>query len=805
MAPRRSTRLATSRVVAPKPAPKPLPKKPKKKRSVASKAKTGTKKRRTGLSNAINPIAALGVVDPESKINGTIQTLDNEPCDVMLVLVDPQKHMDKFFILQLIESIQGSQIVYTRWGRTGTSGQALEQSFDEYDDAVKCFEDKFAEKSGLGWTNRSHPTVGTKYRFIQQNFAEKQGGYTSATWQYWVDDGVDGKTISWYDYDPAGSVKVEQLFHENSINSRLTNRLVESGIFTYDVDLSAMTQTNVKHSNKTSRRIRRCPEGVKLEDGIPQTISSLAIPASPVKSAAIVTPSSTPIKGASGHPSPVTSSSSSTSPPVDSDIDKFHFASPSSDFAVVKDEEHDEWCDVVLNQCNITGGSNNNKYYRLQLLEKSSTGNFYTWFKWGRVGDAPTHNAQDLKGPFSTIEAALKVFTKKYKDKTANKWGDENYVAKAKKYARIQIDHKVGIKQELKSGNVKTEDIEYLPSKLHPKTKELVEVLFSSNTRDEALAAFDLDLKRLPLGVPSQQQIQAGLSILNDIEEKLNGEVVVTGSYPALSSAFYTAIPHSFKRNQRPPVINDQNSLQKRFDMCNILLDIYSQNETLRDIEKKRPVKQVSYPADSHYDSLQAKLDFVDHNLAEWKTIEKYFNTTKNSGRLINAWRVDRNGESQRFNKFDSLDNRRLLWHGTNIAVAAPILTSGLRIMSHSGGRVGSGIYLASMQQKSAQYTCGSSKFACMFLCEGALGKSHVIEHDDWTIKKPPTGYDSVLATGQIAPKTWKNIKVDKKNVSVPQSGAVDQSKNSQFHHDEFLVYDEAQVRIRYILTVKLH
>jgi poly [ADP-ribose] polymerase 2/3/4 len=75
---------------------------------------------------------------------------------------------------------------------------------------------------------------------------------------------------------------------------------------------------------------------------------------------------------------------------------------------------------------------------------------------------------------------------------------------------------------------------------------------------------------------------------------------------------------------------------------------------------------------------------------------------------------VDRHGEHARFAKFDHLlENRCLLWHGTNIAVVAPILTNGLRIMPHSGGRVGAGIYLACLQEKSAQYTCGyGAKFA---------------------------------------------------------------------------------------------
>jgi len=444
------------------------------------------------------------------------------------------------------------------------------------------------------------------------------------------------------------------------------------------------------------------------------------------------------------------------------------------------------------------------------VAQRASTLFYYTWFKWGRVGDAPTKGAQDLQGPFG-FDEAQKVFSKKYKDKTGNKWGESNFVPKKKKYTRIQIDHEVKVKPEFttSAGSSARDVVQYLPSKLHPKTKELVEVLFSSNTRDEALTAFDLDLKRLPLGVPSRQQIQAGVSILADIEKKLRGDQAVTDSYDELSSRFYTTIPHSFQRNHRPPVISSQVSLQERFNMCNILLDMYDQNETIREIEeRKRPVaavKQVPCPADEHYESLNAKLDYVDHSLEEWETIQTYFDATKQSGCLLDAWRVDRDGEGGHFSKFDGLDNRRLLWHGTNLAVVAPILTSGLRIMPHSGGRVGAGIYLASMQQKSAQYTHGGSKFACMFLCEGALGKTHVIEHDDWTIKEPPQGYDSVLAIGQIAPKIWKNIEVDEKSVSVPQSGPVKQNQRSSFYHDEFLVYDEAQVRLRYVLTVKLY
>lgn len=33
---------------------------------------------------------------------------------------------------------------------------------------------------------------------------------------------------------------------------------------------------------------------------------------------------------------------------------------------------------------------------------------------------------------------------------------------------------------------------------------------------------------------------------------------------------------------------------------------------------------------------------------------------------LYNVWTVDREGEGQRFKAFNKMDNRKLLWHGTN-------------------------------------------------------------------------------------------------------------------------------------------
>ena len=96
---------------------------------------------------------------------------------------------------------------------------------------------------------------------------------------------------------------------------------------------------------------------------------------------------------------------------------------------------------------------------------------------------------------------------------------------------------------------------------------------------------------------------------------------------------------------------------------------------------------------------------------------------------LVDAFAVDGN-DAKGFAKMNKIGNRKLLWHGTNVAVVAAILKSGLRIMPHSGGRVGSGVYLASENGKSAGYCTANKYQGVMFLCEAALGKQRVITRD---------------------------------------------------------------------------
>lgn len=74
------------------------------------------------------------------------------------------------------------------------------------------------------------------------------------------------------------------------------------------------------------------------------------------------------------------------------------------------------------------------------------------------------------------------------------------------------------------------------------------------------------DVKKMPLGKLSKQQIAKGFEALEALEEALKKQRPSQKKLEELSSRFYTIIPHNFGRN-RPPSINTQEVIQAKKDM----------------------------------------------------------------------------------------------------------------------------------------------------------------------------------------------------------------------------------------------
>ncbi|CAO2633707.1 Protein mono-ADP-ribosyltransferase PARP3 [Lemmus lemmus] len=471
-----------------------------------------------------------------------------------------------------------------------------------------------------------------------------------------------------------------------------------------------------------------------------------------------------------------------------------------------KAQVHEDY-DCTLNQTNI--GNNNNKFYIIQLLEKD--GDFFCWNRWGRVGEV----GQTKMNPFTCLEDAKKDFEKKFREKTKNKWEErEHFVAHPNKYTLIEVQGEAETQEavmKVDGGPVRTV---VKPCSLDPATQKLITNIFSKEMFKNAMTLMNLDVKKMPLGKLSKQQIARGFEVLETLEEAIKNPTGGGQSLEELSSRFYTVIPHNFGRS-RPPLISSPEILQAKKDMLLVLADIELAQTLQAATGEEEKLEEVPHQLDRDYQLLRCQLQLLDNGGPEYKAIQTYLEQTGNNYRcptLQHVWKVNREGEGDRFKAHSKLNNRRLLWHGTNVAVVAAILTSGLRIMPHSGGRVGKGIYFASENSKSAGYVtpmhCGDHQVGYMFLGEVALGKEHHITIDDPSLKSPPPGFDSVIARGQTEPDPTQDIELelDGQQVVVPQGRPVPcpSFQSSSFSQSEYLIYKESQCRLRYLLEIHL-
>ncbi|XP_040214639.1 protein mono-ADP-ribosyltransferase PARP3 [Rana temporaria] len=469
--------------------------------------------------------------------------------------------------------------------------------------------------------------------------------------------------------------------------------------------------------------------------------------------------------------------------------------------------------DCMLNQTNI--GHNNNKFYIIQLLHwpAGKPPQYVTWNRWGRVGES----GQNKTSYFTDEAAAKKDFEKKFKDKTKNNWSDrDNFTAHAGKYTMIEVEHDDD-EEDNGEAMVKVDTVDGVPKKvktcsLDKPTQDLMTLIFSSDMFKEAMQTMNLDIKKMPLGKLSKGQIAKGFDALENLQAALDRKAKKP-ELSDLSSRFYTIIPHNFGR-QTPPIIDTLEVLQAKKDMLLVLADIELAQTLQADKvkqEEESQLEEVPHPLDVDYQLLKCELDLLTPKSEEYKVIDKY---VKNTGptyrslKILNVWRVARDLEEERLKEHEDIENRRLLWHGTNVAVVAAILKSGLRIMPHSGGRVGRGIYFASENSKSAGYVgCTSKALGIMFLNEVALGEEYHITTDDCSLKKAPAGYDSVVARGMTEPDPKKDaeLTLDGRKIIVPQGPPIQMPKfkDSHFGQSEYLVYKESQARMRYLLLLQ--
>lgn len=334
-----------------------------------------------------------------------------------------------------------------------------------------------------------------------------------------------------------------------------------------------------------------------------------------------------------------------------------------------------------------------------------------------------------------------------------------------------------------------------------------MQMLFDLKRIDDTMFGFDLDLKQMPLGKISSDQIRSAMQVLNRISWLIehNGS---TGQLQEQSNKFYTLIPHAFSVKS-PAIIDSIETVNAKNEMLETLLHM----ELIYGFLDDEYGEKIN-PLDAYYNKLKNEIIAVDKDSTEYQTlIDIVRNThgpTHNTYTLevVEIFKLKREGDDERFQASEQLDRHRLLWHGSRLMNFVSILTNGLKIAPPeapiSGYMFGKGIYFADVVSKSANYcyTDPLNKTGLMLLCEVALGQSRKETIATGVIDIPNTNEQSVKAIGAYYPDAHSivdGIKV--KSGRIRGQGHIP----TTLYYNEYIVYDPAQVKFKYLFKVKFN
>ncbi|XP_068248872.1 poly [ADP-ribose] polymerase 2-like isoform X2 [Palaemon carinicauda] len=472
-------------------------------------------------------------------------------------------------------------------------------------------------------------------------------------------------------------------------------------------------------------------------------------------------------------------------------------------------EEGDEIWDCMLNQTNIQ--FNNNKYYLIQLLKADDKNAYSVWMRWGRVGANGQNSLQACGGD---LEKAKNIFMKKFSDKTRNDWDSRDSFEKVPgKYDLLAMDYS---KEDQTDSAIKAvdkikEERKKIESKLEECVRALIEIICDVRVMEEAVVEMKYDAKKAPLGKLTTEQIKAGYLALKNIDD-----VIMKGKYTNMDlvhacNAFYTRIPHYFGMKV-PPLIRTKAEIQEKVALLEALGDIQAALSVL-----DQPIDVNVHPVDQQYHSLQCTISPLKKDDDDFKVLERYLQSTHaktHSAFKMELLEVFVIRKELEYERFKDVGNRMLLYHGSRLSNWAGILSQGLRIAPpeapSTGYMFGKGIYFADMSSKSANYCWATPRNDVGFLAlsEVSLGKTNDLLDADYNAHKLPKGFNSVKGCGRTAPKPENITKLSDGTV-VPMGPGVqthgDKSKNYSLLYNEYIVYDPAQVRTRFLLKIKFH
>lgn len=397
---------------------------------------------------------------------------------------------------------------------------------------------------------------------------------------------------------------------------------------------------------------------------------------------------------------------------------------------------------------------------------------------------------------YDSIGRAKKEFLERFKLLTKNEFESEIFVKQHEYYFR----------SENADDEIKNEYRHAQSSTLDKRIESLLKLLIDEKIMENLMVRLHLDASKMPLAKIGSLQIKDARFLLNEIEQRMNnGE---SPSYlKTLSTKFYHLFPHT-----RFPDIDSKQMLNEKRKLLEELGELYFTYELIH----KDSGAAVKNTLDEFYTNLNVQIEPLDSDFDEFGAIKEYLgnNPFKHDMEIEYIFKIKRNEEKVSWE--DVSTNRWLLWHGSRITSFAKILKEGLKI-SDVEGMFGKGIYFADVADKSASYCYAheTDGIGLMVLCEVALGNEFEwYEH----LKEPPNGFNSIFAVGKFRfPEEYsgselkilqkiKTTQIDGVNIpkGKPEEMDIEEGKEPIIDCNEFVVYNENQVEIRYLVKLKI-
>ncbi len=459
--------------------------------------------------------------------------------------------------------------------------------------------------------------------------------------------------------------------------------------------------------------------------------------------------------------------------------------------------------DCTLNQTDISNSENKNKFYIMQLIKSGPE--YIIYIRYGRVGAT----GRIVHDKFTELITAIDFFESQFKKKTGNSWyARHNFVKKDKKYYLADIEY-AEISSESDTQDSQNDDIDDIVE-LDNRIMNFLKLISNSTYMKNTLIQLEIDIDKMPLGKISQKQIDNAYEIINQINQNLDNDDKLS----KLSSEFYTLIPIACGM-KKPPIINSKKLIGKNIHLINELSQMVYGTKAVIKLEKN------STNFINFYNDLHTEIIPLDKNDDMYIILEKYLKNSKASTHQFNfdileIFQIDREGERKNYEKYcKKIDNKILLFHGTRISNMIGILKNGLVCdpsklginVNITGKMFGLGVYFANSVSKSIQYCAydSSENIACVFVCEVALGNMLKKSQSDsnLTATTLPKIYHS---TWGVDNSSYTNYDEYDDNTKIPKGKLqkISKNKNASLLYDEFIVYHEGQINLRYIIKLKV-